>query len=185
MEEMHEHAGRRAQRRRRISTDRIVAVAAITISVMTLFVYIFQSRIMLEQQHNSVWPHVEWTMTNINEEEQQFYISIINKGVGPALIKEVKFYLDGKVYLSGDYTEFMKNLLGEGRRDSLWIVYSTVDGRVLAPGEEIKIFNVKSWKGVRIPPIDYNRFRYTLCYCSIYNDCWTTDGTISGESKCK
>lgn len=167
-----------------LRSEMIVAVAAIVVSIMTLFVYIFQARIMMDQQHTSAWPYVEWTMTYISEENQEFYISVVNKGVGPALVKDTKLYLDGKLY-DNDYRSFMEDLVGKGKRDSLWIMYSIVDNRVMAPGEEVKIFHVKSWKGTRIPLVEYGRLKYTLCYCNIYKDCWTTDGTISEEGQCK
>jgi hypothetical protein len=171
--------------KKRFGTEMIVALAAIMVSVMTLFVYIYQARIMQEQQHTSVWPYVEWTTTYYSEENQEFYISVINKGVGPALMKDSKLYLDDKLYSYGEYHEFMNDLLGQGKRDSLWIMYSVVDNRVMAPGEEVKIFHVKNWKESRIPQVDFKRIKYTLCYCSIYGDCWTTDGTISREGSCQ
>ena len=171
--------------RKRLNTEMIVAIAAIVVSIMTLFVYIYQARIMMDQQHTSVWPYVEWTMTRYNEEAQEFYISVINKGVGPALVKETHLYLGDTLYTFGEYRKFMANLIGEGNRDALWIMYSVVDNRVLAPGEEVKIFHVKNWKDVRIPAFDFKRITYDICYCSIYDDCWTTDGTISKEGGCK
>jgi hypothetical protein len=54
----------------------IVAFAAILISVMTLFVYIYQARIMQEQQHASVWPYIEWDMTLSTSEGFTFQLSI-------------------------------------------------------------------------------------------------------------
>lgn len=169
----------------RLSSEMIVALAAIVVSVMTLGVYIFQARIMADQQQTSVWPYVEWTLTFLSEENQEFYISVMNKGVGPALINDTKLYLDGKPYTYNDYRDFMKDLVGQETRDCLWIVYSVADNRVMAPGEEVKIFHAKAWQGTRIPSIDYDRIKYSLCYCSIYDDCWTTDGTISVEGRCR
>ncbi|MCW5911081.1 MAG: hypothetical protein KIT62_08400 [Cyclobacteriaceae bacterium] len=166
-----------------LRSEMIVALSAIVVSIMTLSVYIFQARIMMDQQHTSVWPYVEWVYNYISEENQEFYISVINKGVGPALVRDSKIYLDGKLYK--DYSDLIKDLVGEGKRDSLWIVYSGVDNSVMAPGEEVKIFHVKSWRGTRIPMVDSKRFNYTLCYCSIYKDCWTTDGTNLVEGQCK
>ena len=168
-----------------IKSEMIVALAAIVVSVMSLAVYIFQANIMMDQQHTAVWPHVEWSTTYVSDDQnQEFYISVVNKGVGPALVKDTKLYLDGKVYKNGDYDDFMKDLMGEGRRDSLWILYSVVDNRVMAPGDEVRIFHVKNWQGARIPVVDYSRYKYELCYCSIYDDCWSTDGTISVQGRC-
>ena len=171
--------------RKGIKSEVIVAISAIAISIMTLFVYIFQAQIMMDQQHTSVWPYVEWTSTYYSEENQEFYISVVNKGVGPALIKDTRLTLDDSVYSYDRYGDFMKALIGKGRRDSLWVMYSVADNRVLAPGEEVKIVHVKNWQTARIPTFNIRRITYTICYCSIYDDCWTTDGTISKEGRCK
>lgn len=166
-------------------SEMIVALAAIVVSIMTLSVYIFQARIMMDQQHTSVWPYVEWTTTYISEVDQEFYIAVVNKGVGPALVKDTRLYLDGKLYPYNEYKNFLEDLLGKGKPDSLWVIYSGADNRVMAPGEEVKILHVKSWQGTRIPIVDFDRIKYTVCYCSIYDDCWTNDGTTSVTEGCK
>jgi hypothetical protein len=165
-----------------LKSEMIVAVAAIVVSVMTLFVYIFQARIMMDQQHTSVWPYVEWSTTFTSEDTQEFYLEVANKGVGPALVKQATLSLNGKEYQN--YREMLGELLGEDERDRLWIVYSSVDNRVLAPGEVVKIFHVKNWKEARIPQVDYSGIAYSLCYCSIYDDCWITQGSTPEEGKC-
>lgn len=163
-----------------LKSEVIVAVAAIAVSVMTLFVYIYQARIMIAQQHTSVWPHLEVSDTYTSTDaEQDFYFEVSNKGVGPALVKQTKLTLDGKPYANS--MEMLGDLLGEKQRDSLWILYSSVSNRVLAPGDQVKIFHIKNWKGARIPNIEVKRIRFTVCYCSIYDDCWSTDGT---EGEC-
>src|SRR5688572_27106200 len=103
-------------RKRGLKSEMIVAIAAIAVSIMTLFVYIYQARIMMDQQHTSVWPYVEWESTNINTEtEQEYYIEVVNKGVGPALVKDTKLTLDGVRY---DYVRDMAvDLLGKEKID--------------------------------------------------------------------
>jgi hypothetical protein len=170
-----------------LSTEMIVATAAIAVSILTLFVYIYQARIMADQQHTSVWPYVEWTTTFYSEETQEFYISVVNKGVGPALVKDTNLYLDDTLYTYHEHRDFLANLFGleRGNLDSLWVMSSVVENRVMAPGEEVKLLHVKSRRATRIPQFDFRRYKYTICYCSIYGDCWTTDGTISKEGECK
>jgi len=174
----------------------IVALAAITVSVMTLFVYIYQARIMTEQQHTSVWPFLEWSTTVMNADDQEFYLEVMNKGVGPALVKGSKLTLDGIQYMEsrdtvdgkpiGDYRDMIKKLIGESRHDSLWIMYSVIDNRVLAPSEQVRIFHIKNWKSARIPSVDYySRLAYSIVYSNIYGDCWTTQGSVSEESECE
>lgn len=173
------------QPKKRFSTEMIVALSAVVVSIMTLFVYIYQARIMMDQQHTSVWPYIEWTPTYYSEENQEFYISVINKGVGPALVKDTKLYLDDTLYTYNEYDKFIEKLLGPGKRKALWVMTSSVANRVMAPGEEVKLFHVKNWKDARIPDIQRKRYRLSICYCSIYGDCWTTNGTVSKEGACE
>jgi hypothetical protein len=167
-----------------LKAEMIVGIAAIVVSVMTMFVYIFQAGIMMDQQHMSVWPYLEWSPTYISTpDEQEFYLAVINKGVGPARVKDVKITFDDKKYDS--YIELLQDLFGKTRHDSLWIIYSSVSNRVLAPGEEIKVFHAKNANGARIPSVELTRYlKYSICYCNIYDDCWTTYGMRVEESEC-
>ena len=162
----------------------IVGIAAIVVSVMTMFVYIFQAGIMMDQQHMSVWPYLEWSSTYISTpDEQEFYMDVINKGVGPARVKDVKIIFEGKKY--DDYTTLLQELFGKTRHDSLWIITDGVNNRVMAPGEQIRVFHVKNRNGARIPDVDTVPLTYSICYCSIYDDCWTTYGKKVEESECE
>jgi hypothetical protein len=170
----------------RFKSEFIVALAAIVVSVMTLFVYIYQARIMMDQQHTSVWPYVAWNFSFFDEgKTQELYISVVNKGVGPALVKDVQLTLDGTPYFPTKYDELLKELFGQTRRDSLWIIYENVSNIVMAPGDEVKLFYVKSWQGAQIPEVEWQRFKASLCYCSVYDDCWTTDGKDVKAGRCK
>src|SRR5690606_17168272 len=77
-----------------IKTQVAVAFAAIFVSTATLFVYIYQARIMQTQQQVAVWPYVEWLPS---WGDHGLYLEVSNKGIGPALVKKVTIKLDGKV----------------------------------------------------------------------------------------
>lgn len=171
------------EKRRPFRSELIVALAAITISVATLFVYIYQARIMQEQQHVSVWPYLEWTFTMSSSEG--FFISLENKGVGPAIIKSAKLTLDGE---QTEARAFVEKIVGT--IDSLSLFTESVEGRVLAPGDKVQPFHVgvrdlreyralqKKFDGV------YVKLAYVVCYCSIYGDCWTSKGLEVVEDAC-
>lgn len=159
-------------------TDVIVAFAAVLISVMTLFVYIYQTRLMREQQHISVWPYLEWYMTKRTDEG--FYLSVVNKGVGPAIIKSTSLSLDGKAITTREY---LSKLVG--KLDTLSIFYNEVNKRVIAPGEEIRLFQIYNPEiSKSLPPNVFARTQYEICYCSIYGDCWTSKGLTVVEDEC-
>lgn len=167
---------------RKIKTESIVAFAAIFVSIATLMVYLYQAHIMQKQQHTSVWPYVEWLFNN---EKNQFYITVENKGIGPALIKSARLELNGK-QMRGN-SEFFKVLLGNS---NFKFSNSTVEGRVLSPGEKVELFHIyDSAKARAVDSLLRNssehEFSLFICYCSVYDDCWTTDGITILESKCK
>ena len=161
----------------KFKSEWIVAGAAIGVSILTMFVYIYQAKIMQEQQHTSVWPYLEWTATMSTTDG--FYISVVNKGVGPAIVKKTRLMLDGKETNS---TQLVHDLFG----DSLWVFKSRIDERVFAPGEEIRLFHVKDGENKKliIPEDPMARIKYEIIFVSIYGDCWTSKGLTVEEGGC-
>src|SRR5687768_4852751 len=155
------------KKRRRFNTELIVALSAIFVSVVTLFVYIYQASIMQEQQYASVWPYLEWDMTIHSQDG--FYLSISNKGIGPAIIRSTSLRLDEKEM--GSSTEYLGTLLGN--LDSVSLFHQSIDNRVLAPGETVNAFHVYSDVRTKLEKV-YARTDYEICFCSVYGDCWVS-----------
>lgn len=152
-------------------------MAAIVVSVMTMFVYIYQAKIMREQQYTAVWPYLEWMMST----GQGFSIRVMNKGVGPAIIKSTSFKLDGKPV--NGVNELLIGLFGN--IDSLSRSEEEINNRVIAPGEQLEIFNIFDGPATRkIDKSIYTRIEYEICYCSIYEECWTSVGLRVVEGRC-
>ncbi len=160
----------------------MIAFSAIFVSMATLFVYMYQARIMQNQLHTSVWPYIEWLYNNANNE---FSISVENKGIGPAIIHDVSMKLDQQAM--GSNSELFKKLLGSSNFN---FVNSTVEGRVLLPGEKVEMVHVFDKEAARA--IDSlllwtnspHTFELEICYCSVYDDCWKTNGTKAIVSQC-
>lgn len=165
--------------RPRIKYEMIVAVAAIVIGVATLVVYMYQARIMREQQQASVWPYVEWTLSLGSQ--TGFDITVVNKGVGPAIIKSTSLELDGKPM--PDATALMNALLDHP--DTISYNTSTIDGTVMAPGETIHFLQIAANSATRkLDPSVYNRISFKITYSSIYNQCWINSGKKTVETNC-
>ncbi len=150
----------------------LVAATALFVSLSTLAVYIYQAKVMKEQQHVSVWPYLEWYSGNVSD----FHVTVKNKGVGPALIRKVEMTVDGKPVRSA--TELVTAVRGPN-----WtlpgIINSSLEDRVLAPGEEISPILIPDVTAGRAFEADLRKhaFRLRVTYCSVYGDCWITDGT--------
>jgi hypothetical protein len=166
----------------RIKSGMMVAFSAIFVSIATLFVYLYQARIMQNQLHTSVWPYVEWLYSNGNN---QFIITVQNKGIGPAIIRDVTLKLDDAEM--GSNSDLFKTLLGHTNFE---FVNSTVAGRVILPGESIEMVHV--YDSVAARAIDSlllwdnskHKLTFELCYCSVYDDCWKTNGTEAVPGQC-
>lgn len=161
-----------------VKTEVAVAFAAIFVSTATLFVYIYQARIMQTQQQVAVWPYVEWLPS---WGDHGFYVEVSNKGIGPALVKKVTIKLDGKEM--SDLTELFQVLTDSSFQD---FGYSTIQGRVLAAGEQMTAFVISDKEiANRIrEELTKRNFEYEICYCSVFNDCWVSRGTKITESNC-
>ncbi|MFM9837312.1 MAG: hypothetical protein ACKVOQ_03545 [Cyclobacteriaceae bacterium] len=165
--------------KKKIDTGLQVGLCAIFISVATLFVYIYQARIMQSQQHASVWPYVESSHSNVDG----FYLQVQNKGIGPAIIKDAHIFLDStEVDLNGLFDE----LIGKNRKNMPYQT-SYVMGRVMAPSESFKIFNIVDplYAHKMDSAFEVRNIRFEICFCSIYKECWTSKGLEVVESKCK
>lgn len=166
----------------RIKSEVVVAFSAIFVSIATLFVYMYQARIMQNQLHTSVWPYIEWLYSNA---ENEFVITVENKGIGPAIIKDVTMKLDSAVV--GSNSSLFKKLLGHSNFD---FINSTVKGRVILPGEKVEMVHI--YDSAAAHAVDSlllwtnskHTFELVICYCSVYDDCWKTDGTKAIGSDC-
>lgn len=178
MEEITEPATSQPKKRNRLfSTEFIVALSAIVVSIMTMFVYVYQAKIMREQQHSSVWPYVEWDMEISNEE---FEVTVINKGVGPAIIRSTSLKFDGQPVAP---LEYLRKVVGN--MDSMYSYHATIDQRVLAAGEKMTMVRGAGNFQGRISSNVYDRTSYEICFCNIYGECWTSTGFEVAESKCE
>jgi len=148
----------------------LLAGVAFFVSVTTLVVYIYQARMMREQQRVSVWPYVEFTTSNVED----YHLSVRNKGVGPAIIRKVEMRVDGKVVENN--RALVTAVLGSDSK--LTYQNSSLEGRVLAPGEEITPFRIPDPKSGRDfeAKLQARAFDLHITYCSIYGDCWECDG---------
>jgi hypothetical protein len=150
--------------------DYLLAGVAFFVSLTTLGVYIYQARMMREQQHVSVWPYMEWNTSNV----QDYHLSTRNKGVGPAIIRKVEMSVDGKPVASN--RALIDAILGPGA--DLTHINSSLEGRVLLPGEEVVPFRVPDLPAGRAfeAKLQQHAFQLRITYCSVYGECWVTDG---------
>lgn len=91
--------------------------------------------------------------------------------MGPARIESVTLTLDGKPLRN--WQEVFRAVLGNV---SVPATYSQIYGKVLAPGTNrettIKAVHVQDMEQANTFFRAQDRFDMTICYCSVYDDCW-------------
>ena len=157
---------------KRINYEAIMAGSAILVGLCALFVSINQTRIMAKQHEASIWPYIYHSMSY--RDNGKFYYTVRNVGIGPAKIIDAHIQYSDKKYYS--YYEFLSDFL-QIPRDSIErkiaFGYSSIMGRVLAPGERIDAMNVST------PDISLRLFNgqndwtMKICYSSISGEKWS------------
>ena len=170
----------------------VLAVVGFLVGLIALYAALNEADAVRKQQQASVWPYVDFSISNSNLQNDQFTeVAISNKGIGPARIKTVNVLLDGAP--TANWWDLVGKTAGLGEGD---IALSNTDaaGRVMASGESLMLVRVDR---NAIPDdeagalevrdrfrqaLGQDRISMTVCYCSVFDDCWTVDMAVVGEA---
>lgn len=97
------------------NADRLFGIAAFIISIGSFLVYIYEANLIREQseliriqQYASVLPYLE--LGNSHPQDGDYKFILVNNGLGPAFVREVKVRYQGKVY-EGDHVDFHEKVI--------------------------------------------------------------------------
>lgn len=156
--------------------DRLTSVAAIITAVAAVSIAVYEARINREQQKKSVWPYVMQYNSHVSGEE--YSRSVENAGLGPALVRSFAIHMGDSVYHA--WRPVVRALTGS---DSVRIIYSSLEGvPVLRPGERRKVLRIPTGADAETFFEHRSKFYTTVCYCSVYGDCWIADSRKSRPS---
>ena len=165
----------------------LVAIIALLISFVSLWLGVYEARIMKEeqklmqsQQKASVWPYLQKSIVYSFEEDMiSVTVSLENKGVGPALIQGIEIRDEyTQQPLENNFqviTKFINTNAGDSTfLDRMGMSMTTSGEDVLSPGEVKQIFQLKGKRFLNDNERIFEIFRlgFSLCYASIYNDSW-------------
>jgi len=153
---------------RSIDTNRSVAVTAVFISLCALYVSTQEMRLMRQQQKVSVYPHLTiWRSYS----GSGFSVNVKNSGTGLARINSMQL-TDGEQYFSS-----WPQLVAEMLPDSLVFGYDEIssngiNGQVLTPGEQVRLFSVDWTPATRRFEEKSRGLKLRVCYSSLLDDYW-------------
>jgi hypothetical protein len=164
--------------------DITMAMAAIFISLVSLVVAVEHGRTERDLVAASSWPFPRLLLSDEYNSEHSIAIGLSNGGTGPAKIHSFEMWLGGQPITSPvDLLQRCCGLphdsAGIHRAIPAGLSMSAVDSTVLRPGEDnaVLIFRrVRSDRAVgdRLDRA-LTRLRFRVCYCSVLDQCWTTD----------
>jgi hypothetical protein len=163
--------------------DLIVALLAVLIGLCTMFVYIYQARIMSKQIHAATWPYLEIIFSNTGN---SFSINVKNKGAGPAIVKNALVRVDDVIYQDTQANLDSIAFLLTGSHDLL-NGYTNVNNRVMSPGEVINFIEVTDSTSVKLilQGLRKHSVHFEICFCSVFEECWkAADGKVEPCESC-
>jgi hypothetical protein len=154
--------------------DKILSTLAFIISFCTFSVLVYQTNLIRKQQYAAVLPYLEiWPSRG----EDYYRLSIVNNGIGPAFIEDIKTIADGKEH-EIDPANFYYNYLQD--RYLVPMITATVKaGRVIPAGQSVEIFKISdSTNGATTfyNMLDSIKFDVKLTYTSVYEEKWVVKG---------
>lgn len=143
----------------------VAAIIAALIGLLALVVSGYTAMLQRQQVRAAVWPYPQ---PGISPSLRK--LTLGNVGVGPAMIRGVHVYVDGKP--QRDWPAVFGAL---GLADLANTPYSTTNGVVLPAGGVIQKLAFRDDASFARFYAQYPRLQMHLCYCSALDECWHYD----------
>jgi hypothetical protein len=168
----HHHTGHRW-------LDVTLAVSAIMISMISLFLAIQHGRAMERMVEATTWPYVMVDSSTANlDGTPHITLRISNKGVGPARIASVEVFFQDAALT--DPEMLLRTVLQSPDPTRRWpLLQSDVIDSVLSAKEAVNLVdldarNFTSEEYARIGGA-LEKMTFRTCYCSVFDECWMLD----------
>lgn len=166
------------------TSEKLLSLSALLVSLLTLVVFVYQTRLIQKQQYMSVYPHL--VLSNFYSGSLNYKYALINQGIGPAIIQKIEVRdSSGKSYES--ITDYLITKISKS--DSIWIYNSDIyEGRFIPAEQEIALFGMvdqEETEMMNLPPNTIDGANYLaellnsddllieITYKSIYDESWT------------
>ena len=174
------------------NSDKLLGLSAISISLITLVIFIYQTNIMSRQNYISIMPYLDVSTTH-NIGNHTFELNLKNHGVGPAIIESAAMLYEGKSYKLTDYdNQLFAFLVSKAPAlDSIKSVSSsTLDkGMAIPANSTYNIFRVSgSAEAYQLVTEALNQMLengldYEIIYKSIQDERWRLHHNSEGPEK--
>ena len=170
--------------------DFALPIAALFVSFVSIYIAWHHGKVMQELvdqnarlvQANSI-PHLQLYGSNASDSGARgVSLNVSNEGVGPAEIRSVQLLVDDRPV--GSLSELLRACCGGN--DYSGLATSTLLGRMIRPGTTIAYVNMPPGRSqAATDALDrarvQDRIEARLCYCSVFDECWTVSSKGSAR----
>ncbi len=159
--------------------DLVVAISAILISVISLFVAIEHGHVEQRLVAANSWPYLQSSFSNQDHAgADRINLTVTNAGVGPAKLETVEMFLNGR---SVPNSETLMSRCCDVDPDHPGPIHWVTgpQSAVLRPGEVIELLalpktaeNQQVWERLNR---SLASITFQGCYCSVFDECWISD----------
>ena len=163
----------------KIKTDRIIAFSAMSISLMTLMIFIYQTNLIREQNRLSVTPRLSFNEQQLeNDSTTLISFEMRNNGLGPAIVDSIAILYQGKRYKADYRSFFSENTLDLYQYVKIPNTVLTSPGESVLAGERLPMFVAEVQNQYRQMLAksrkdgELKAFDVEVYYSSIYQEQW-------------
>lgn len=142
--------------------EMIIALSALIASLVATIVSIYSAYTDRQYARASVWPRLE-IFQNHSGIPPMFSFSVANSGTGPAIIKHAIVSYDDKPIKKWTDIPNIPN-----------VRQSHISSRILPAQQQVVPLQLTGDKTKEFLE-HQQKIKITLCYCSIYEECWITN----------
>jgi hypothetical protein len=154
-----------------LAPQTLIALSAVLLSICGLFVSLYETSLMRQEQRASVWPRVSIGFT-INDTLVTFIAE--NAGVGPARVQSAEIRHNDSTMVN--WSELMRRTSSGPLSVSSSL--NLVNGRVMSPEKRVEFakldFRDEQQAAALAESVLDGTTDIRACYCSVYNECWVT-----------
>ena len=168
-----------------IHPEMLVGISAVVIGVCALGVSLYETSLMREEQRASVMPLVELSRSFYIDGDESgegtflLKLNLENVGIGPARISDFRVTVDGQA--QSTWRAAINALLGEDVTASY--VQSTINGRTVPTDRRVTMIELRDSDVARRVIDEFERLDFEACFCSVFDECWTTSYSTFGAAE--
>lgn len=173
-----------ADKRNSIEPEMLVGVSAVVIGLCALGVSLYETKLMREEQRSAVLPMLELARSHYidrvdgNTNEWRLSLHAENVGIGPARVRNFIVTVDGEPHRT--WYAAMRALVGA--EADIEYGQSAINGRTIPPERQVTMFDLATLELADDIIENFDRLEFSACYCSVFDECWTTSYKTFGVS---